>query len=96
MINDEKERAEHRMLADLMRNDLSAVCKVGSVGISRFDVEVYSNVQHLVSHITGQFRPKQNGKTAFQSMFPGGSITGCPRTMVCAVIDGGFITYKGR
>ena len=87
MINDEKERAEHRMLADLMRNDLSAVCKVGSVGISRFDVEVYSNVQHLVSHITGQFRPKQNGKTAFQSMFPGGSITGCPRTMVCAVID---------
>ena len=87
MINDEKERAEHRMLVDLMRNDLSAVCEVGSVGVNRFDVEVYSNVQHLVSHIAGHFRPDQNGKTAFQSMFPGGSITGCPRTMVCAVVD---------
>ena len=87
MIEDEKERAEHRMLVDLMRNDLSSVCEVGSVEINRFDVEVYSNVQHLVSHITGKFRPEQNGKTAFQSIFPGGSITGCPRTMVCAVID---------
>lgn len=87
MLGDEKERAEHRMLADLMRNDLSSVCEVGSVDIDRFDIEVYSNVQHLVSHITGTFRPEHNGKTAFQSIFPGGSITGCPRTMVCAVID---------
>ena len=87
MLEDEKERAEHRMLADLMRNDLSSVCEVGSVDIDRFDVEVYSNVQHLVSHITGTFKTEHNGKTAFQSIFPGGSITGCPRTMVCAVID---------
>jgi len=87
MIEDVKERSEHRMLVDLMRNDLSAVCEVGSVNIERFDVETYSNVQHLVSHIKGKLLPEENGLTAFNSIFPGGSITGCPRTMVCAVID---------
>lgn len=87
MVADVKERSEHRMLVDLMRNDLSAVCQVGSVEIERFDVEAYSNVQHLVSHLKGKLLPKENGLTALNSVFPGGSITGCPRTMVCAVID---------
>ena len=87
MIADVKERSEHRMLVDLMRNDLSAVCEVGSVEIERFDVEAYSNVQHLVSHLKGKLLPEENGLTALNSVFPGGSITGCPRTMVCAVID---------
>ena len=87
MAKDVKERSEHRMLVDLMRNDLSAVCEVGSVDIERFDIETYSNVQHLVSHLKGRLLPSENGMTAFNSIFPGGSITGCPRTMVCAVID---------
>lgn len=87
MIADVKERSEHRMLVDLMRNDLSVVCEVGSVEIERFDVEAYSNVQHLVSHLKGKLLPEENGLTALNSVFPGGSITGCPRTMVCAVID---------
>ena len=87
MVGDVKERSEHRMLVDLMRNDLSAVCRVGSVEIERFDVEAYSDVQHLVSHLKGELLPNENGLTAFNSIFPGGSITGCPRTMVCAVID---------
>ena len=87
MSKDVKERSEHRMLVDLMRNDLSAVCEVGSVEIERFDIETYSNVQHLVSHLKGRLLPSENGMTAFNSIFPGGSITGCPRTMVCAVID---------
>jgi len=87
MVADVKERSEHRMLVDLMRNDLSAVCEVGSVKIERFDVEAYANVQHLVSHLKGQLLPNENGLTALNSVFPGGSITGCPRTMVCAVID---------
>ena len=87
MIADVKERSEHRMLVDLMRNDLSAVCEVGSVEIERFDVEAYANVQHLVSHLKGNLLSTENGLTALNSIFPGGSITGCPRTMVCAVID---------
>ena len=87
MSKDVKERSEHRMLVDLMRNDLSAVCEVGSVNIERFDIETFSNVQHLVSHLKGRLLDSENGMTAFNSIFPGGSITGCPRTMVCAVID---------
>ncbi|MDA0648874.1 MAG: chorismate-binding protein [archaeon] len=87
MLVDEKERSEHRMLVDLMRNDLSKVCSVDSVKVERFDVEVYANVQHLVSHIKGSILPNMSGIDAIQSIFPGGSITGCPKTVVCAVID---------
>ena len=87
MIGDEKERAEHRMLVDLMRNDLTQVAVPGTISVDRFDVEAYANVQHLVSHITAQLRPTESGASALQAVFPGGSITGCPRTMVCAVID---------
>ena len=87
MLESEKERAEHRMLVDLMRNDLTRVCEPGTVGVDRFDVEVYTNVQHLVSHISGRLRPDASGQSAIQAVFPGGSITGCPRTMVCAAID---------
>ena len=87
MVSDQKERAEHRMLVDLMRNDLTTVARSGSVNVERFDVEAYANVQHLVSHITAEIKPETSGADALQAIFPGGSITGCPRTMVCAAID---------
>ena len=87
MLQDQKERAEHRMLVDLMRNDLTRISQPGSVVVSRFDVEAYANVQHLVSHITSQLGEDVWSGEALQAVFPGGSITGCPRTMVCAVID---------
>ena len=87
MVNDEKERAEHRMLVDLMRNDLGSVCAVGSVQVERFDVEAYANVQHLVSQVTGDLGPGNTPFDALEAIFPGGSITGCPRTVVCATID---------
>ena len=87
MVNDEKERSEHRMLVDLMRNDISSVSKVGSVQVERFDVEAYSNVQHLVSHLSGVLEDGVSGLDALQAVFPGGSITGCPRTVVCCAID---------
>ena len=87
MVEDEKERSEHRMLVDLMRNDIAHVSKVGSIAIKRFDVEAYAQVQHLVSHLSGKFDDKMNGIDAIQNVFPGGSITGCPRTVVCAAID---------
>lgn len=87
LLNDEKERAEHRMLVDLMRNDLGQVCDVGSVRVERFDIEQYSSVQHLVSRISGKLQQDISSSTIIDSIFPGGSITGCPRTMVCHIIN---------
>ncbi len=87
LVHDQKERAEHRMLVDLERNDLGIVSKPGSVLQSRFDVEAYANVQHLVSQVTGILDDNKDGIDALQALFPGGSITGCPKTVVCAAID---------
>ena len=87
LVHDVKERAEHRMLVDLERNDLGIVAKSGSVHQSRFDVEAYANVQHLVSQVKGILDDDKDGIDALQALFPGGSITGCPKTVVCAAID---------
>ena len=85
LAEDEKETAEHRMLVDLMRNDLGAISRPGSVHVQRYDVEAYATVQHLVSHVGSTLTV--DPPSAFASVFPGGSITGCPRTVVCAAID---------
>ena len=87
MISDRKERAEHRMLVDLMRNDIGRIAKPNQVWVDRFDVEAYSEVQHLVSRIKGRLRDDIDLFDAIENVFPGGSITGCPRTVVCAAID---------
>ena len=63
------------------------MCKPGSIKIAKFDVEAYANVQHLVSHISGQLEDNKSGIEALNALFPGGSITGCPRTVVCSVDD---------
>jgi len=75
------------MLVDLERNELGIVAKYGSVIQSRFGVEAYANVQHLVSQVTGTLADNKDGIDALQALFPGGSITGCPKTVVCAAID---------
>ncbi len=87
MISDRKERAEHRMLVDLMRNDVGAIAKPNQIWIERFDVETYAEVQHLVTRVQGRLKEGLDAFDAFQAVFPGGSITGCPRTVVCAAID---------
>ena len=87
MISDRKERAEHRMLVDLMRNDVGRIAQANQVWVERFDVEAYAEVQHLVSRIKGQLNSDVDLFDAIENVFPGGSITGCPRTVVCAAID---------
>jgi anthranilate synthase/aminodeoxychorismate synthase-like glutamine amidotransferase len=87
MISDRKERAEHRMLVDLMRNDVGQIAQPNQVWVERFDVEVYAEVQHLVSRIKGRLDSNVDAFDAVEKIFPGGSITGCPRTVVCAAID---------
>ena len=81
MISDRKERAEHRMLVDLMRNDVGQIAQPNQVWVERFDVEVYAEVQHLVSRIKGRLNPDVDVFDAVEKIFPGGSITGCPRTV---------------
>ena len=87
MISDRKERAEHRMLVDLMRNDVGRIAQPNQVWVDRFDVEAYAEVQHLVSRVKGKLRKNVDLFDAIENVFPGGSITGCPRTVVCAAID---------
>ena len=84
----EKERAEHIMLVDLERNDLGKVCVAGSVRVTQNSVvEKYSHVMHIVSHVIGILKSKENFFTALQSVFPGGTITGCPKVRCMQIID---------
>ena len=77
-LRDPKEVAEHNMLVDLERNDLSTICKPGSVRIERFqEVESYSHLHHLVSTISGELRSNIRLREILSAMLPGGSITGC-------------------
>ena len=83
MRADRKERAEHVMLVDLLRNDLSRVCEVGSVEVSEaFTVERYSHVMHLVSEVVGTRRADARLRDAVAAIFPGGTITGAPKESV--------------
>lgn len=83
-----KERAEHIMLIDLERNDLGRVCEAGSVEVNELMViESYAHVHHIVSNVRGRL---QNGVTpgqAIRAMFPGGTITGCPKVRCMEIID---------
>ena len=82
-----KELSEHMMLVDLERNDLGRVCATGSVTWSDWRIETFPDVQHMVSEVQGRLRPGLDGWDALQALFPGGSITGCPKTVTVASID---------
>lgn len=88
LINDKKERAELNMISDLLRNDLSIVCKPSSVKIrSRRNTTRLSQVIHTYSHITGELNPDISSVEALLKIFPGGSISGCPKKRALEVID---------
>ena len=83
-----KERAEHIMLVDLERNDLGRVCETGTVKVSdRMVLEKYSHVMHIVSQVEGRLRPGTDGFHAVQALFPGGTITGCPKIRCCQILQ---------
>jgi len=87
LLADPKERAEHVMLVDLGRNDLGRVCEYGSVRVSDFfNIERYSHVMHIVSHVEGKMRP---GLTAFdliRAAFPAGTVSGAPKVRALEII----------
>lgn len=98
LLNNRKERAEHIMLVDLERNDLGRVCEWGSVKVDELlTIERYSHVMHLVSNIKGTLRYNDSQKVhsrnkcttvdLISSMFPGGTITGCPKVRCMEIIE---------
>lgn len=82
-----KERAEHVMLIDLERNDLGRVCEAGSVHVDEFmTIESYAHVHHIVSNIRGRLRADVTPGQALAAVFPGGTITGCPKVRCMEII----------
>ncbi|MBE9170627.1 anthranilate synthase component I [Pleurocapsales cyanobacterium LEGE 06147] len=88
LIANVKERAEHIMLVDLERNDLGRVCQWGSVEVDELLViERYSHVMHLVSNVRGKLRADCDAVDLIGGMFPGGTITGCPKVRCLEIIE---------
>ena len=82
-----KERAEHVMLIDLERNDLGRVCVPGSVQVDELMVlESYAHVHHIVSNVRGIKRPEVTPGQVIRAVFPGGTITGCPKVRCMEII----------
>ena len=85
--NDEKERAEHIMLLDLGRNDVGRVSKPGTVRVTQtLDIERYSHVIHLVSHVTGQLQDGYSTYDALRACFPAGTVSGAPKIRAMEII----------
>ncbi len=82
-----KNRAENLMIVDLLRNDIGKLCKPGSIKADRlFEIESFSNVHHLVSHIDGELLDDKDIFDLFFDAFPGGSITGAPKLRAMQII----------
>ncbi len=82
-----KERAEHVMLVDLERNDLGRVCVPGSVKVpALMDIASYRHVHHIESTVCGQLRADMRVLDALRAVFPGGTITGCPKVRTMQII----------
>jgi anthranilate synthase component 1 len=87
LISHPKERAEHIMLIDLERNDLGRVCKAGTVEVDEMMVvESYAHVHHIVSNVRGLLHENVTPGQTISAVFPGGTITGCPKVRCMEII----------
>ena len=88
LLESEKDRAEHVMLVDLARNDLSRACRPGTVRVQRFlEPEAYSHVTHLVSEVTGELRDGVDAFDLLTDCFPAGTVTGAPKVRAMQLIS---------
>jgi len=87
LAESDKDRAENVMIVDLLRNDLSRVCRAGTVRVPElFAVEHYATVHHLVSTVVGELAPEHHPTDLVRAAFPGGSITGAPKVRAMQII----------
>ncbi len=87
LLEHPKERAEHIMLIDLERNDLGRVCETGTVEVDELMVvETYEHVHHIVSNVRGRLRREVSPVDVIRAVFPGGTITGCPKVRCMEII----------
>jgi anthranilate synthase component 1 len=83
-----KDRAEHIMLVDLGRNDLSRVCVPGTVKVERFlEAERFSHVTHLVSEVAGELQPGVSSFDLLRATFPAGTVSGAPKVRAMQIIS---------
>jgi anthranilate synthase component 1 len=93
---DLKEQAEHLMLVDLARNDISKVCVPGTVEVTEFmAVERFRHIMHLVSSVEGQLRPDATSVDVFTATFPAGTLSGAPKPRALEIIDALEQTQRG-
>jgi len=88
LLASEKDRAEHVMLVDLGRNDLSRVCVPGTVKVERFlEAERFSHVTHLVSEVAGELQPGVTPFDVLRATFPAGTVSGAPKVRAMQIIS---------
>jgi anthranilate synthase component I len=88
LLASEKDRAEHVMLVDLGRNDLSRVCEAGTVRVVRFlEAERYSHVTHLVSEVAGDLAADRTAFDLLRACFPAGTVSGAPKVRAMQIIS---------
>jgi len=88
LLADEKERAEHVMLVDLGKNDVERISELGTVNIDRFmEVELYSQVMHLVSQVSGKLKEGLSCYDALRSCLPAGTVSGAPKVRAMEIIE---------
>jgi anthranilate synthase component 1 len=93
---DPKERAEHVMLVDLGRNDLGRVARPGTVTVTKYmEVEKYSHVLHLVSHVEAKLRPDADALDALRAVFPAGTLSGAPKVRAMQLIAAAEAERRG-
>ena len=86
--SDEKERAEHLMLLDLGRNDIGRVSEPGTVQATEImEIERYSHVMHLVSHVEGKLKSEYSNYDALRACFPAGTVSGAPKIRAMEIIS---------